>query len=223
MLLSPPVFKESDGSGLPSTASQLTTGTNELSWAALTRLFSIPLLPRLIWPVYLDTAKPVPSPNTIFSFAQQQGDASRAIGVPEKRKEKQNDEQVEVEKSKKLDRDEGEREGESIGLCLSAISAATAPGLSLAVSGNNKFAGAQDFKITTSPVNTGDEALELLKDPRNILSSLSTDRKTISNAEGASPTFTGARAKFVPEYLIKNVEDAIVVLEPGASFELEHD
>ncbi|KAK1235362.1 hypothetical protein PQX77_001421 [Marasmius sp. AFHP31] len=111
-----------------------------------------------------------------------------------------------------------------VGLCLSAISVAAAPGLSLAVSGSNNFAGVQDFKITTSLVNTGDEALKLLKDPRTVLSSLPTDRFTISNAEGASPAFTGARAKFVPEYVVKNnIEDAFVVLEPGASFELEHD
>ncbi|KAJ8073492.1 hypothetical protein PM082_011768 [Marasmius tenuissimus] len=94
-----------------------------------------------------------------------------------------------------------------VGLYLSAISVAAAPGLSLAISGSNNFAGVQDFKITTSLVNTGDKALKLLKDPRTVLSSLPTDRFTISNAEGASPAFT----------------DAFIVLEPGASFELEHD
>ncbi|KAK1234958.1 hypothetical protein PQX77_001832 [Marasmius sp. AFHP31] len=119
-LSSPPVSKESDGSGLTTTASQSTTGTNEPgssgtfpSLAALARSFSIPSLPRPIRPVSLDTARPVPSPNTILSFAQQQGDASKAIGVSERRKEKQKDEQVEVEETKKSERDEGEREGES--------------------------------------------------------------------------------------------------------------
>ncbi|KAL0069636.1 hypothetical protein AAF712_003294 [Marasmius tenuissimus] len=90
--------------------------------------------------------------------------------------------------------------------------------------GSDNFASAQDFKITTSLVNTGDETLKLLKDPRTVLSSLPTDRFTISNAEGASPTFTGARVKFVPEYVVKNnIEDAFIDLAPGASFELEHD
>ncbi|KAJ8073790.1 hypothetical protein AAF712_003261 [Marasmius tenuissimus] len=111
-----------------------------------------------------------------------------------------------------------------IGLCLSSISVVAAPGLSLAVSGSKNFAGVQDFKIITSLVNTGDETLKLLRDPRTVLSLLPTDRFAISNAEGASPAFTGARAKFVPEYVVKNnIEDAFVVLEPGASFELEHD
>ncbi|KAK1223371.1 hypothetical protein PQX77_013770 [Marasmius sp. AFHP31] len=111
-----------------------------------------------------------------------------------------------------------------VGLYVSVISVVGAPGLSLAVSGSNNFAGVQDFKVTTSLANTGDEPLKLMKDPRTVLSSFPTDRFTISNAEGASPTFTGARVKFVPEYVVKNnIEDAFVVLEPGASFELEHD
>ncbi|KAK1230729.1 hypothetical protein PQX77_006179 [Marasmius sp. AFHP31] len=111
-----------------------------------------------------------------------------------------------------------------VGLCLSAISVAAAPGLSLAVSGSNNFAGVQDFKITTSLVNTGDDTLKLLKDPRTVLSSLPTEHFTISNAEGASPAFTGVRSKFVPEYVVKNnIEDAFVVLAPGASIEIEHD
>ncbi|KAL0564529.1 hypothetical protein V5O48_017514 [Marasmius crinis-equi] len=114
-----------------------------------------------------------------------------------------------------------------VGLCLSAISATAAPGLSLSVGAldNAKsFAGVENFKITTSLVNTGDETLKLLKDPRTVLSSIPTDSFSISNAEGASPAFTGAFAKFVPEYVVKNnVEDAFVVLEPGQSFELVHD
>ena len=125
-------------------------------------------------------------------------------------------------------------------LCLSTISVGATPGLSLAVSGklvsalsgcfsslsvgSNNFAGIQDFKITTSLVNTGDETLKLLKDPRTVMSSLPTDRFTISNANGASPAFTGVRGKYVPEYVVKNnIEGGFIVLEPGASFELEHD
>ncbi|KAK1235662.1 hypothetical protein PQX77_001104 [Marasmius sp. AFHP31] len=109
-------------------------------------------------------------------------------------------------------------------LCLFAISVAAAPGLSLSVSGSKKLAGVQDFKITTSLINTGNETLKLVKDPRTILSSLPTNCFTISNAEGASPVFTGARAKFVPEYVVENnIEEAFVVLKPGASHVVEHD
>ncbi|KAK1216984.1 hypothetical protein PQX77_020388, partial [Marasmius sp. AFHP31] len=111
-----------------------------------------------------------------------------------------------------------------VGLCLSAISAAAAPGLSLAVAGSNSFAGVENFKITTSLVNTGDETLKLLKDPRSVLSTIPTDSFVISNAEGAVPAFIGADAKYNPEWVVKNnIEDAFVVLEPGASFEIEHD
>ncbi|KAL0575657.1 hypothetical protein V5O48_006313 [Marasmius crinis-equi] len=114
-----------------------------------------------------------------------------------------------------------------VGLCLSAVSAAAAPGLSLSVSGSQALAkstGVENFKITTSLVNTGDESLKLLKDPRTVLSPLHTNSFVISNADGASPAFTGAFAKFVPEYVVKNnIEDAFVVLEPGQTFEVEHD
>ncbi|KAJ8093481.1 hypothetical protein PM082_020338 [Marasmius tenuissimus] len=111
-----------------------------------------------------------------------------------------------------------------VGLCLSAISAAAAPGLSLAVAGSNSFAGVENFKITTSLVNTGDESLKLLKDPRSVLSAIPTDSFVITNAEGAVPAFIGADAKYNPEWVVKNnIEDAFVVLEPGASFEIEHD
>ncbi|KAK1230791.1 hypothetical protein PQX77_006105 [Marasmius sp. AFHP31] len=110
------------------------------------------------------------------------------------------------------------------GLYLSVSSVAAVPGLSLAVSGSNSFAGIENFKIKTSLVNSGGETLKLLKDPRTILSSLPTDSFTISNDGGSSPEFTGVRVKFVPEYVIENnIEEAFVVLEPGASFELEHD
>ncbi|KAG7086416.1 hypothetical protein E1B28_002371 [Marasmius oreades] len=114
-----------------------------------------------------------------------------------------------------------------IGLCLSAISVAAAPGLSLAVSsasGANSFAGVENFKVTASLVNSGNEPLKLLKDPRTILSSIPTNSFAISNAEGASPSFIGAKVKFVPEYVVKNnINDAFVILAPGESLQLEHD
>ncbi|KAL0575658.1 hypothetical protein V5O48_006314 [Marasmius crinis-equi] len=111
-----------------------------------------------------------------------------------------------------------------VGLCLAAVSASAAPGLSLSVSGLSNFAGVQNFKITTSLVNTGDKSLKLLKDPRTVLSSIPTNRFTISNSAGASPAFIGALAKFSPEYVIKNnIEQAFVILEPGQSLQVEHD
>ncbi|KAJ8084767.1 hypothetical protein PM082_003544 [Marasmius tenuissimus] len=111
-----------------------------------------------------------------------------------------------------------------VGLCLSALRVAGAPGLSLSVSGTNNFAGVENFKLTTSLVNTGDEPLRLLKDPRTALSSLPTNAFAITGVDGASPVFTGAYAKFVPEYVVKNnIETAFVVLEPGQSFQVDHD
>ncbi|KAL0580480.1 hypothetical protein V5O48_001550 [Marasmius crinis-equi] len=85
------------------------------SLAALARSFSIPSLPRPTRPVSLDMAKPVPSPDTLSSFARQQENASKAGVVTErqKQKERQKDDQGEgmEESARKL---EGEVErGES--------------------------------------------------------------------------------------------------------------
>ncbi|KAF9265889.1 peptidyl-Lys metalloendopeptidase [Marasmius fiardii PR-910] len=114
-----------------------------------------------------------------------------------------------------------------VGLCLSAISASAAPGLSLSVastSGFNSFAGVENFKVSTSLVNSGDEPLKLLKDPRTILDPLPTDSFAINNAEGASPAFIGAHVKYLPEWsILNNDEDGFVVLAPGESYEVEHD
>ncbi|KAF9265890.1 peptidyl-Lys metalloendopeptidase [Marasmius fiardii PR-910] len=112
-----------------------------------------------------------------------------------------------------------------IGLCLSAISVAAAPGLSLSVAGaSGAFTGVENFKVTASLVNSGDEPLKLLRDPRTIISTIPTNSFAIGNAEGASPAFVGAKVKYVPDTVVKNsIEEAFVTLAPGESLHVDHD
>ncbi|EEB91249.1 hypothetical protein MPER_10425, partial [Moniliophthora perniciosa FA553] len=109
-----------------------------------------------------------------------------------------------------------------VGLCMSAIAVSASRGLSLTVSGPTSVDGVDSLKVVTSLLNTGDETLKILKDPRGVLSTLPTDSFAISDVQGAIPKFTGVKAKFVPEYAAK-LEDTFTVLEPGQSVEVEHD
>ncbi|KAL0070429.1 hypothetical protein AAF712_002260 [Marasmius tenuissimus] len=113
-------------------------------------------------------------------------------------------------------------------LCLFATSVAGKSALSLSVSaprlGARNLDGVENSKVITSLVNTGDSSLKLLRDPRTIISSLPTDSFTITDISGASPTFIGAFAKFVPDYVVRNnIEEAFIILNPGEIFEVKHD
>ena len=116
----PAAHEETVDSELPFTASTQTASPNESassstfpSLAALARSFSIPALPRPTRPVSLDSAKPVPSPDTLLSFARQQGGASKVGEVSERGKQKQRDEQEEEEETKQPEIEEHKGKGES--------------------------------------------------------------------------------------------------------------
>ncbi|KAF9266992.1 hypothetical protein L218DRAFT_857351 [Marasmius fiardii PR-910] len=89
------------------TESASTSGFSSL--AALARSFSIPSIPRPARPVSLDTAKPVPSPDTLSSFAEQQGDASKSEGATGSENHKQKD----AGKGKESQPESSAEEGES--------------------------------------------------------------------------------------------------------------
>ncbi|KIP10094.1 hypothetical protein PHLGIDRAFT_101670 [Phlebiopsis gigantea 11061_1 CR5-6] len=112
-----------------------------------------------------------------------------------------------------------------VALVASAVAAAAAPGLSLTLSGAEKVNGVDNLKVVAVVKNTGDETLTLLNDPRGPLSKLPADTFLIQHeATGASPSFTGIKAKYVPTTAAKiGKEDAFTVLAPGASVSVEHD
>lgn len=85
-----------------------------------------------------------------------------------------------------------------IALVASAVTVSAAPGLGLKLSGPNKVNGVDNLKIVATVINTGDEPLKLLNDPRGLLSKMPTQTFLVSHDEsGAAPAFTGVKASFV--------------------------
>lgn len=84
--------------------------------------------------------------------------------------------------------------------------------------------GVDNLKLVTTLVNTGDQTLKLLNDPRGPLSTLPTDTFVITDAKGARPAFTGVRAKYVPDRAAAlDDETVFTVLAPGQSVSITHD
>ncbi|EJF58984.1 metalloprotease [Dichomitus squalens] len=92
------------------------------------------------------------------------------------------------------------------------------------VSGPSNVYAIDNFNITTTVKNTGDEVVRLLNHPRGPLSDLPTDSFTITNRHGLSPDFVGISAKYSPSAaLASNDHHAFTVLAPGQSVEVHHD
>ena len=111
-----------------------------------------------------------------------------------------------------------------IALAASAVAVSAAPGLSLKVSGPAAVDGVDNLKVTTTVTNTGDETLKLLKDPRGALSTIPANTFDITTDSGESPSFIGAKVKYVPSKAAKSTNArSFTVLAPGESVTIEHD
>ncbi|KAF9467834.1 hypothetical protein BDZ94DRAFT_1376555 [Collybia nuda] len=110
-----------------------------------------------------------------------------------------------------------------IALVASAIAVSAAPGLSLKVTGPDAVNTVENLKVVTTVTNTGDETLKILNDPLGPLSKLPANTFTISDAKGASPKFTGIKAKYVPQAAAAAGKDAVTILAPGESVSVEHN
>jgi peptidyl-Lys metalloendopeptidase len=79
--------------------------------------------------------------------------------------------------------------------------------------------------LTTELVNTGDETLKILNDPRTILRQHPTNTFAIFHDQSAtSPAFAGVKVKYTHEAAVKyGKEDAYTILAPGASVSFNHD
>ena len=64
------------------------------------------------------------------------------------------------------------------------------PGLSLSLSTPESVSDVDNFTVTAIVKNTGDETLQLLKDPRTVLSTAKTHTFNVASAKG-TPQFTG--------------------------------
>ena len=79
---------------------------------------------------------------------------------------------------------------------VAAVSAApaisTTPSLSVRTSTSNvSVDGLENLKITATIVNTGDETIKLLNNPRGVLNSWPENSFTITGFSGSSPPFSG--------------------------------
>jgi peptidyl-Lys metalloendopeptidase len=112
-----------------------------------------------------------------------------------------------------------------LAIAASVVSVSAAPGLALKVSGPDNVRGVDSLRLVTELVNTGDETLKLLNDPRTILRKLPTNTFSIVHEDShASPKFAGAKVKYTHESAAKyGQDDAFTVLAPGQSFKLTHD
>ncbi|CAE6460992.1 unnamed protein product [Rhizoctonia solani] len=103
---------------------------------------------------------------------------------------------------------------------LMTLRAFAVPQLELAILPSS---GPNSLSVKSTLTNTGSETVKLLNDPRTVLSQAETETFLLTNANGA-PDFTGIRAKYSPDYVIKkNDPTSFTVLAPGQSHEIVHD
>lgn len=81
----------------------------------------------------------------------------------------------------------------------------------------------ENLKVVATVTNTGDETLKILNDPLGPLSKLPANTFIISDTKGASPKFTGIKAKYVPQVAATAGKDAVTTLAPGESVSVEHN
>ena len=111
-----------------------------------------------------------------------------------------------------------------VALVATASAVVAAPGLSLKVTGADAVDGVENFKVTATLTNTGDETLKLLNDPRGALHTLPANTFAITNDSGASPSFTGVKVKYSLTNAAKLTDPSVfTVLEPGKSVSVTHD
>jgi peptidyl-Lys metalloendopeptidase len=81
-----------------------------------------------------------------------------------------------------------------------------------------------DFTVTTTIVNTGDEKVKLLKDPRTPLSSWATNTFVVTNQAGDAPKFDGVAVRYIPTKIATSTNDNhFTVLAPGESVDVVHE
>jgi len=80
-------------------------------------------------------------------------------------------------------------------LIASVVVVSATPGLTVRTSTPDvDVDGLENLKVTATVINTGDETLKLLHDPRGVLDPFPEDSFTITNPAGTRPLFTGPKA-----------------------------
>ncbi|KAF8740052.1 hypothetical protein AX14_008960 [Amanita brunnescens Koide BX004] len=104
-------------------------------------------------------------------------------------------------------------------LAVSAISAASK--LKVSLTGPEYIDHVRDLRVFSTITNNGEDTLNILHDPRGVLSDLPADKFLITNERNLQPKFIGIRAKYVPAIAAESGE--YTTLKPGQSVTIEHD
>lgn len=104
-------------------------------------------------------------------------------------------------------------------------SAAPSPGISIQIAGPLTVYGVSNLLLVVTITNIGDQAVTLINDPQGPLSTLPTDKFTITDESGSSPEFNGIYVKYAGvDYVAANGGDEdFTTLAPGQSIDVTHD
>ncbi|KAK2461275.1 hypothetical protein APHAL10511_006802 [Amanita phalloides] len=107
-------------------------------------------------------------------------------------------------------------------ILLLAVSAALAASeLKIRLSGPEYIDHVMDLKVISTMINGGKKTLNILHDPRGLLSDLPADKFLITKVQNHQPKFIGIKAKFVPTFAADS--GAYTTLKPGQSIAVEHN
>ncbi|PBK61739.1 zincin [Armillaria solidipes] len=112
----------------------------------------------------------------------------------------------------------------SIALLAFASVASATKSLTISTSAPANVSDVSALEVVTTVVNSGDETVKLLNDPRTVLSSWATESFTVVNSAGISADFTGVAVRYIPSVTAKKGADhAFTVLAPGESVSVTHE
>ncbi|KAK0244887.1 hypothetical protein EDD85DRAFT_215286 [Armillaria nabsnona] len=108
-------------------------------------------------------------------------------------------------------------------LAFASVASAT-KSLTISASAPASILDVSALEVVTTVVNSGDETVKLLNDPRTVLSSWATESFTVVNSAGISADFTGVAVRYIPSVTAKKGADhAFTVLAPGESVSVTHE
>ncbi|KAK0185414.1 hypothetical protein F5146DRAFT_180093 [Armillaria mellea] len=108
-------------------------------------------------------------------------------------------------------------------LAFASVASAT-KSLTISTSVPASVSDVSALEVVTTVVNSGDETVKLLNDPRTVLSSWATESFTVVNSAGISADFTGVAVRYIPSVTAKKGADhAFTVLAPGQSVSVTHE
>ena len=115
--------------------------------------------------------------------------------------------------------------GSSLALFTCIAVAAAARSLIVKASGPEVVWDVSHFDVSTRIINTGDETLRLLNDPRTPLSPFATNSFVVTNSNGLYPSFNGARVQYLPHIVARRSGEGslFTVLAPGEFVDVLHE